>query len=149
MSTLIHAVGHKTNKVYRVYGTWGERRLPEIKSKEALYTFLAKELGLKAEASRKDIVFALMDKSWDGSRWVDDFRTRLKAARRMRDLTQAKLAERAGLSLEFVRALEQGSRRPGGDTLRRLAVALGVGVDDLLSVPIIDPKSETHEVLFS
>jgi transcriptional regulator with XRE-family HTH domain len=92
-----------------------------------------------------------MDKSWDRdrSKWVDDLRVKLKSTREAKGLTQTQLAERAGLSLDGIRALEQGLRRPSTDTLRRLAVALQVRVDELLSVPPIDPTSETHEVLFS
>lgn len=149
MATLIHAVGKRPKQVYRVYGQWGERRFPNLRSKSELYTFLANELGIQRSASRKDIVFALMDKSWDGTKWVDDFRTRLKSSREAASLTQAQLAKRAGLSLDGIRALEQGLRRPGADTLRRLAVALQVNVDRLLGVPSIDPGSETHDVLFS
>ncbi|MEW6106239.1 MAG: helix-turn-helix transcriptional regulator [Bacillota bacterium] len=149
MATLIHAIGKRPRQVYRVYGAWGERRFPEIRSKSDLYDFLADELGLPRTVSRKDIVFALMDKSWDGTKWVDDFRVKLKSTREGKGLTQAQLAERAGLSLDGIRALEQGIRRPGTDTLRRLAVALQVGVEELISVPKIDPASETHEVLFS
>jgi transcriptional regulator with XRE-family HTH domain len=90
-----------------------------------------------------------MDKSWDGSRWVDDFRIKLKATRQNKGLTQAQLAGRAGLSLEAIRTIEQGVRRPSVDTLRRLAVVLQVDVSELLRMPAIDPASETHEVIFS
>lgn len=149
MATLIHAVGKRPNQIYRVYGAWGERRLPRIRSKSELYTFLATELGLPASTSRKEIVFALMDKSWDGSKWVDDFRIKLKSARETCGLTQGQLADRAGLSLQGIRSLEQGIRRPSADTVRRLAAALSVEVQELLMVPQIDPASETHSVLFS
>ena len=148
MGTLIHAVGKRPNQVYRVYGEWGERRFPEFRSKSALYTRLCEELGLPPTSSRWDVVRALMDKSWDGSRWVDDFRARLKKARETKGLTQAQLAERANLSLDGVRALEQGIRRPGLDTLRQLAVALQVSVEDLAGVPAIEPGTESYDVVF-
>jgi DNA-binding XRE family transcriptional regulator len=149
MATLIHANGKRPNHTYRVYGEWGERRFPAIRSKSEFYTYLARELGLLPGTSRKDIVFALMDKSWDGTKWVDDLRVRFKSARERRGLTQAQLADRAGLSLEGIRALEQGLRRPGADTLRRIAVALQTSVDQLAGVPTIQPGTETHEVIFS
>lgn len=151
MPTLIHAVGKRPKQIYRVYGTWGERCFTKIKSKSELYSFLANELGLPSYTSRKDIVFALMDKTWDKekSKWVDDFRIKLKSSREAKGLTQIQLAERAGLSLDGIRALEQGLRRPSAETLRRMAVALQVRIDELISVPPIDPTSETHEVLFS
>ena len=151
MPTLIHAVGRRPRQVYRVYGAWGERRLPQIRSRSELYAFLANDLGLSPSVSRKDVVFALMSKSWDSerSKWVDDFCVKLKSSREANGLTQAQLAERAGLSLDGIRSLEQGLRRPGADTLRRIAAALQVSVGDLIGVPTIDPTSETHEVLFS
>jgi len=149
MTTLIHAVGKRPNQVYRLYGDWGERRLSQIKSKSDLYTLLANELGLSDSTSRRDIVFALVDKSWDGSKWIDDFRVKLKIAREANGFTQSQLAERAGLSLDGIRALEQGLRRPSADTVRRLAIALQISIGKLLSVPSIDPTTETHEVLFS
>jgi DNA-binding XRE family transcriptional regulator len=149
MTTLIHAVGKRPNQVYRLYGNWGERRLSQIKSKSNLYTLLANELGLSNSTSRRDIVFALMDKSWDGSKWIDDFRVKLKSAREVKGFTQSQLAERAGLSLDGIRALEQGLRRPSADTVRRLAVALQINIEELLSVPPIDPTTDTHEVFFS
>jgi transcriptional regulator with XRE-family HTH domain len=89
-----------------------------------------------------------MNKSWDGSRWVDDFRVRLKRARETEQLTQAQLADRASLSLDGIRALEQGIRRPGLDTLRQLAVALQVSVEDLAGVPAIEPGTESYDVVF-
>jgi DNA-binding XRE family transcriptional regulator len=149
MTTLIHAIGKRPKQIYRVYGAWGERRFPEIKSKGDLYDFLAKELGLPPSASRKDIIFALMDKSWDGAKWIDDFRVKLKSIREAQGLTQARLAERAGLSLDGIRALEQGIRRPSAHTVYRLAASLQVSIDKLVDVPPIDPTSETHDVLFS
>jgi DNA-binding XRE family transcriptional regulator len=148
MGTLIHAVGKRPNQVYRVYGEWGERRFPGVRSKSELYEHLRTEMGLPPIASRWDVVRALIDKSWDGSRWVDDFRTRLKSARESSGLTQAQLAERAGLSLDGVRALEQGIRRPGLDTLRQLAVALQVSVEELAGVPAIEPGTESYDIVF-
>jgi DNA-binding XRE family transcriptional regulator len=148
VGTLIHAVGKRPNHIYRFYGDWGERRLPEVRSKSALHTLLCKELGLPATTSRTEVVHALMDKSWEGSRWVDDFRARLKKTREKKGLTQAQLADRASLSLDGIRALEQGIRRPGLDTLQRLAVALQISVEDLAGVPIIDPGTESYDVVF-
>jgi DNA-binding XRE family transcriptional regulator len=148
VGTLIHAVGKRPNQVYRVYGEWGERRFPRLRSKSDLYAHLRTELGLPAIASRWEVVRTLVGKSWDGSRWVDDFRTRLKAARETKGLTQAQLAERANLSLDGVRALEQGIRRPGLDTLRQLAVALQVNVEDLAGVPVIESGTESYDVVF-
>jgi transcriptional regulator with XRE-family HTH domain len=52
---------------------------------------------------------------------------RLKALRAERGLTQQQLADAAGLSQQTVGHLESGRRhRPTGDTLVRLAEALGI-----------------------
>ena len=50
----------------------------------------------------------------------------LKDYRRAAGLTQAALAERAGVSVRGIQALERGDNRPQRDTVRRLAVALGL-----------------------
>ena len=149
MATLIHATHGRARTVFRVYGPWGERRFPSVRSIAELYGLLAEELSLPATASRKEVVFTLMDRSWDGSKWIDDFRTKMKKTRQDRGLTQGQLAERSGLSLDGIRSLEQGIRRPSAQTARRVAVALEVSVDELLGVIEVDPSSETHRALFS
>jgi transcriptional regulator with XRE-family HTH domain len=59
--------------------------------------------------------------------------SRLRAARRERGLTQERLAERSGVSVELVSALERGKRETARITsLTDLANALGVTVSDLL-----------------
>jgi hypothetical protein len=74
MATLIHAVGKRPNHTYRLYGEWGERRIPEPRCKSQLYDFLRSELGLPATASRWDVVKTLMVRSWDAGRqrWLED-----------------------------------------------------------------------------
>ena len=56
----------------------------------------------------------------------------LKALRARRRLTQAALAERAGIHQVTVARLESGARRPGLRTLEKLARALGVDLGALL-----------------
>ena len=46
MTTLNYTVGNAQIKSIVLYGDWGERRLPQIKSKSELYSLLATELGL-------------------------------------------------------------------------------------------------------
>jgi transcriptional regulator with XRE-family HTH domain len=60
------------------------------------------------------------------------FPERLKTARDLRELSQAELAERAGLQASAVSHFETGSRKPSFDNLRRLADALDVTTDYLL-----------------
>jgi transcriptional regulator with XRE-family HTH domain len=57
---------------------------------------------------------------------------RLKELREARGLSQMALAVRAGLSLSMVALIEQGQREdPRVSTLRALADALGVSLDEL------------------
>jgi hypothetical protein len=74
MATAIHAVGKRPNHTYRLYGPWGERRIPEPRCKADLYGQLRNELGLPATAERWDVVKALMGRSWDVGRrlWLVD-----------------------------------------------------------------------------
>src|SRR5260370_17363065 len=54
------------------------------------------------------------------------FATRLRQLREGAGLTQAQLAEQAGLHLHGLTKLEQGDREPGWSTVLALAEALGV-----------------------
>ncbi len=56
----------------------------------------------------------------------------LRTLRARRRLTQAALAERAGVHRVTIARLETGTRRPGLDVLEALATALGVKMADLL-----------------
>ena len=57
---------------------------------------------------------------------------RLKALRVEKDLSRQELAEKAGLSREYIRKLEAGLYDPTVGTLQKLAKALGVPVTKLL-----------------
>ncbi len=59
----------------------------------------------------------------------------LKRARRRCDLTQAELAEMAGLATEAYGRLERGVSLPRADTLLRLASVLDISTDVLLGLP--------------
>jgi putative transcriptional regulator len=61
-------------------------------------------------------------------------RNTLRVQRAMRDLTQADLAERAGMTRASVNAIEGGRMIPSILLALRLARALGVSVDDLFSL---------------
>jgi transcriptional regulator with XRE-family HTH domain len=60
------------------------------------------------------------------------FMERLRFARKMRQMKQSELAERAKLPPSSIAHFEAGSRKPSFDTLRRLATALEVTTDYLL-----------------
>ena len=60
------------------------------------------------------------------------FRKRLKAARELRGLSQAELAQRSGLLQSAVSHYETGTRRPSFTNLRRLAESMEVTTDYLV-----------------
>ncbi len=60
------------------------------------------------------------------------FRKRLLEAREMRKLTQAQLAEKAGLPAAAISHFETGERKPSFENLVKLAEALSVSADYLL-----------------
>jgi transcriptional regulator with XRE-family HTH domain len=60
------------------------------------------------------------------------FKDRLRAARELRQMKQAELAEKAKLPPTSIAHFEAGSRKPSFDTLRRLANALEVTTDYLI-----------------
>jgi transcriptional regulator with XRE-family HTH domain len=57
---------------------------------------------------------------------------RLKKLREDRDMSRAELADRAGISREYVRKLEAGAQDPTVGTLQKLAKALKVTLADLV-----------------
>jgi len=61
------------------------------------------------------------------------FAQRLKTLRRQRDMTQEDLAKATGLSVNFVRAMEQGVNAPSFESLEVIAGALGVEVIKLFN----------------
>jgi len=61
---------------------------------------------------------------------------RLKDLRTERGLSVAELASRSGVSQPYIWQIESGRRKnPGSESLQKLAKALGVSVNDLLSAP--------------
>lgn len=60
---------------------------------------------------------------------------RVREARLGRSLTQAELAERAGISTDALVKAERGHRRPYPANLRKIAEALGVAVEYLTGAP--------------
>ncbi|MDQ1628286.1 MAG: hypothetical protein QOI54_2030 [Actinomycetota bacterium] len=61
-----------------------------------------------------------------------DFADRLATLRRDRGLTQAALADRAGLNISQLHRYEAGTSEPSLAALRRLAVAQSVSADELV-----------------
>lgn len=57
------------------------------------------------------------------------FAVRLRELRESEGLSVQQLAQRAGLSRDFVHRLERGEREPSLDAAKRLAAALGRGLE--------------------
>lgn len=67
----------------------------------------------------------------------------IRVQRAIHDLTQAELAERAGVTRKSVNAIEAGRMVPSVLLALKLALALGVSVDTLFSLR--DPSAEQEE----
>lgn len=76
------------------------------------------------------------------------FGRRVRLLRRMRDMTQASLAERTTYSPEYMSRLERGIGTPSFETIAALATALGVEPRDLFTFTLpriggTDPHPES------
>jgi len=60
----------------------------------------------------------------------------LKENRRRLGITQPQLAERAGMSTQYLAMIEIARKFPTADILERLAMALGINPNELFSVAI-------------
>ena len=65
-------------------------------------------------------------KSESGSLGALSVGVRLKLARDMRGLTMTEVVDEAGIAASTVNVIEKGQKQPRGDTVERLARALGV-----------------------
>ncbi len=64
----------------------------------------------------------------------EHLKTTMKVQRAMRDLTQAELAELAGITRKSINAIEMGHMVPSTILALKLARALGVSVEVLFSL---------------
>ncbi len=71
------------------------------------------------------IPFAMIERRLAGESLV-------KIWREYRALTQAKLAEKSGVSRAMIAAIETGNKTGSVETLKAIAAALKVGLDDLV-----------------
>ena len=72
-------------------------------------------------------------------------RNTLRVQRAIRDLTQADLAERAGITRASVNAIEGGRMVPSIYLALKLARALDVLVDELFSLSDTDPSNQRRD----
>jgi transcriptional regulator with XRE-family HTH domain len=68
----------------------------------------------------------------DMSELLEGFAQRLRELRKSKNLSQTELGQLAALHYTHIGRFERGTSRPSGDTLKRLADALGVTSDYLL-----------------
>lgn len=68
----------------------------------------------------------------------------MRVQRAIHDLTQAELAERAGVTRKSVNAIEAGRMVPSVLLALKLALALGVSVDTLFSLHDPSARQEAH-----
>lgn len=67
---------------------------------------------------------------------------RIKEARKKAGMTQAELAERLGTPYQTVSQWERDTRRPKIETLQRIAAALGVDVNLLISGQTLEQRDQ-------
>lgn len=60
----------------------------------------------------------------------------MRKIRRKHGMTQAKLAETAGVSTHFIAMIEISRKFPAPDTIDRIAAALGIEAYELFSAPV-------------
>ena len=61
------------------------------------------------------------------------FAQRLKRLRFQKGITQEELAKSTGLSISFIRAIEQAINAPSFESLEAISKALGIEVQDLFN----------------
>lgn len=64
----------------------------------------------------------------------DLFGKKIKAIRRARDITQEKLADLSGLSLQYIGEIERGRRNPSLTSIEQLSKALDIPMAELFSL---------------
>lgn len=71
---------------------------------------------------------------------------RLAFFRKLRDMTQAELAEKVGLSNNFIALIESGKRAPSFETLERLIEVLNVNVNQIFNFEDLQEYDTTEEI---
>jgi DNA-binding XRE family transcriptional regulator len=83
------------------------------------------EFHRKLSAGTEELVpTAFADRIIDGE-------NKIKVWRELRNLSARELAEKAGISAAFLSQIESGARDGSFDTIKKIAAALGITVDDL------------------
>lgn len=78
----------------------------------------------REDPDEEDVPIAMARRIWDGESPV-------RVWREMRGMRAAELADAACISRSYLSAIEGGQKQGSVDVLKRLAQALGVGLEDL------------------
>jgi transcriptional regulator with XRE-family HTH domain len=78
----------------------------------------------------------------DGKTIKATLRKNIKLLRSHKELTQAGLAEKAGISIIFLSSIERGTKYPKPDVLARIANALEVEVFELFKGSLVPSDSK-------
>lgn len=70
----------------------------------------------------------------------------IKKHRAQKGMSQAALAEAAGISLPFISSIEQSSKWPYPDTLAQIATALEIEVSDLFATDERESQKQEYAV---
>jgi len=82
----------------------------------------------------------------DGQVIKDTLGKNIKVLRARRGLSQADFAEKADISITFLSNIERGIKYPQPDILSKIAIALGVDVNELF---VVGPVSEEDNKLLN
>jgi len=80
---------------------------------------------------------------------ASEISTRIKDHRNKTDLSQDQLAIESGLNLRTIQRIENGETVPRGDSLRRLAIALGTSPDELINWKTKEDKNVLTVLILS
>ena len=79
---------------------------------------------VRDDPDEEDVPVAFARRMWNGESPV-------RVWREMRGMNATRLAAAANVSRSYLSAIERGTKRGSVDALKRLAAALGVGIEDL------------------
>ncbi|MDP2807415.1 MAG: helix-turn-helix transcriptional regulator [bacterium] len=72
---------------------------------------------------------------------------RIRELRKARGLTQEQLAERTDLDYTSIGSLERGIFNPSLNTAGKIAAALGISIQQLITIPAGKPSTEKEKIL--
>jgi transcriptional regulator with XRE-family HTH domain len=74
--------------------------------------------------------------------WREVVGARLRHLRRRRELTLVEVADRAGISPQYLSELERGRKDPSSEVLAAVTVALGSSVQDVMQLASLDLRRQ-------